>query len=238
MSNVSHEDRRRTPVRRRTVLAGAAGAAAAAALPLRNASAQGAKLKIGVLLPRSGLQAQLGIDAQRGVDLALAVLPGRGYPTCEIVQGDTETNVQTARARTEKLIEEGCHMILGCFDSGQTMAAAQVCEQRGIPFVVNIAAVPALTEQGYVGSKVRPGHGADGYAEFVEVDALRLGKRRQQEPLGLPFDQKDALRKKDFASGDVEVSLKIRDNRRIQLEPRGRGGLAARTVRRLPEQDD
>jgi len=38
---------------------------------------------------------------------------------------------------------------------------------------------PALTEQGYVRRKIRPGHGADRYAEFVEVDAFRLGKCRQ-----------------------------------------------------------
>jgi len=45
--------------------------------------------------------------------------------------------------------EQGCHVIVGCYDSGQTVAAAQVCEARGIPLVVNIAAVPNLTEQGF-----------------------------------------------------------------------------------------
>jgi branched-chain amino acid transport system substrate-binding protein len=40
-------------------------------------------------------------------------------------------------------------MLVGAFDSGQTSAIAQVAEQKGIPFVVNIAAAPPITEQGY-----------------------------------------------------------------------------------------
>src|SRR5690606_26440203 len=35
------------------------------------------------------------------------------------------------------------------FDSGQSTAIAQVAEQRGIPYVINIAAAPPITEQGY-----------------------------------------------------------------------------------------
>ena len=40
-------------------------------------------------------------------------------------------------------------MLVGAFDSGQTIAIAQVAEQRGVPLVVNIAAAPQITEQGY-----------------------------------------------------------------------------------------
>ena len=123
--------------------------AAAAAVPLRLSHAQGQTLKIGVLLQRSGVQAQIGIDCQRGADIAPEVLKARGLPPFEFLLGDTESKPEVARAQAEKLVDQGIHMLVGCFDSGQTMAAAQVCEQKGIPFVVNIAAVPALTEQGY-----------------------------------------------------------------------------------------
>ena len=40
-------------------------------------------------------------------------------------------------------------MLVGAFDSGATSAIAQVAEQRKVPFVVNIAAAPQITEQGY-----------------------------------------------------------------------------------------
>lgn len=134
-------------IERRAFLAGAG--AVAAAVPLRLAHAQGRKIKIGALYPRSGVQAQIGIECMRGVEVAADVLKAKGYPEFEIVPGDTETKPEIARAQAEKMIDQGIHMLTGCFDSGQTMAAAQVCEQKGIPFVVSIAAVPALTEQGY-----------------------------------------------------------------------------------------
>ena len=54
-----------------------------------------------------------------------------------------------ARTQAEKAIDAGAQMLVGAFDSGQTIAIAQVAEQRGMPFVVNIAAAPQITEQGY-----------------------------------------------------------------------------------------
>lgn len=134
-------------VRRRPFLKGAL--AATAVVPLRFVHAQSGKLKIGLLLQRSGVQAQIGIDCQRGADCAPEVLKSKGFADFEFVLGDTESKPEAARAQAEKLIDQGIHLLIGCFDSGQTMAAAQVCEQKGIPMVVNIAAVPALTEQGY-----------------------------------------------------------------------------------------
>ena len=67
----------------------------------------------------------------------------------QIMNGDTETNVEVARSRAEKLIGEGAQLLVGAFDSGQTTAIAQVAEQKGIPYVINIAAAPPITEQGY-----------------------------------------------------------------------------------------
>ncbi len=135
-------------VSRRRVLAGVGAGAVASALPLRY-GLSASKIKVGILLPRSGPQAQFGIDCQRGADVAPEVLGSLGYPEMEYMLGDTETKVDVARAQAEKLIDAGAHVIVGCFDSGQTMAAAQVCEQKNIPLVVNIAAVTKLTELGY-----------------------------------------------------------------------------------------
>jgi branched-chain amino acid transport system substrate-binding protein len=40
-------------------------------------------------------------------------------------------------------------VLVGPFDSGAATAIAQVAEQRGVPFIINIAAAPPITEQGY-----------------------------------------------------------------------------------------
>ncbi len=133
---------------RRQLMAGTAAGAALIASPavLR---AQGAPLKVGVLLPRSGAQAGIGQDCQRGVDVAGDLLKQLGYPALQLMNADTETNVEVARARAEKLINDGAQLLVGAFDSGQSTAIAQVAEQKGIPYVINIAAAPPITEQGY-----------------------------------------------------------------------------------------
>jgi branched-chain amino acid transport system substrate-binding protein len=133
---------------RRRLLAGAAATAATVAAPaiLR---AQSGPLKVGVLLPRSGFEAGIGQDCQRGVDIAPAILKSLGLPDLAIMSADTESNVDTAREHAEQLIGNGAQLLIGAFDSGQTTAIAQVAEQKGIPLVINIAAAPDITEQGY-----------------------------------------------------------------------------------------
>ncbi|GIK79362.1 MAG: ABC transporter substrate-binding protein [Alphaproteobacteria bacterium] len=137
-------------VTRRAFTAGAgATALIAGTAPFNIIQAQGAALKVGVLLPRSGAQAGIGQDCQRGVQVAAGILKDLGLPNLQIMNADTETNVEVARAQAEKLINEGAQLLIGAFDSGQSTAIAQVAEQKGIPYVINIAAAPPITEQGY-----------------------------------------------------------------------------------------
>ena len=144
-------NRRSSPwrVSRRTFTAGLGAAGLlAGTVPFSIVRAAG-PLKVGVLLPRSGFQAGIGQDCQRGVDITNGLLKDLGLPALEIVNADTESNVEVARSRAEKLIGEGAQLLMGAFDSGQSSAIAQVAEQKGIPFVINIAAAPPITEQGY-----------------------------------------------------------------------------------------
>lgn len=127
----------------------AAAATAAAAFSPLNVSAQAQKLKVGVLLPRSGVQGFIGQSCQKGADLAPEVIRSMLGVDIELMNADTESNVDTARTRAERLIQEGANVLVGPFDSGAATAIAQVAEQRGIPFVINIAAAPQITEQGY-----------------------------------------------------------------------------------------
>ncbi|HEX9491247.1 MAG TPA: ABC transporter substrate-binding protein [Stellaceae bacterium] len=122
------------------VLAAAGGTAsrAHAATPIR----------IGSLLPRSGFEALIGQGCQRSVEVAKKLLPDMGY-SFEIIDADTESKPEVARTQAEKLIREGANILVGAFDSGQTFAIAQVAEQNGVPFVINIGSDPAITEQGY-----------------------------------------------------------------------------------------
>src|SRR5881397_2503632 len=135
---------------RRTFSKNIAVAGAAAALsPFGIARAQAQKLKVGVILPRSGYLSFIGQSCQKGADLAPGVIKEMLGIDIELMNADFESNVDTARTRAERLIQEGANVLVGPFDSDAASAIAQVAEQRGVPFVINIAAAPPITEQGY-----------------------------------------------------------------------------------------
>ena len=139
----------RSPIRRRVVqAAGAAAALSTLGFPAI-VRAQATRLKVGVLLPRSGFQGFIGQSCQKGADLAPGVIKEMLGVDVELMNADTETNIDVARTRAERLIQEGANVLVGPFDSGAAAAIAQVAEQRGVPFVINIAAAPQITEQGY-----------------------------------------------------------------------------------------
>src|SRR6266436_8523829 len=133
-------------INRRRFMAGTAATAALGAPSI--VRAQAAALKIAVLLPRSGYLAQAGQSCHRGALAAPKVLGDFGY-RLELVHVDIESNPDLSRIQAEKVINEGAHCIVGAFDSGCTLSIAQVCEQRQVPLVVNIAAAPPITEQGF-----------------------------------------------------------------------------------------
>ncbi|MCZ2413189.1 MAG: ABC transporter substrate-binding protein, partial [Burkholderiales bacterium] len=66
--------------------------------------AQPKKLKVGVLLPRSGALAFIGQSCQRGADIAPAVLREMYGVDIELMNADIESNVDVARSRAEKLV--------------------------------------------------------------------------------------------------------------------------------------
>jgi branched-chain amino acid transport system substrate-binding protein len=135
---------------RRRMLQGAGAAAALSTLGFPAiVRGQAPRLKVGVLLPRSGFQGFIGQSCQKGADLAPGVIKEMLGVDVELMNADTETNIDVARTRAERLIQEGANVLVGPFDSGAAAAIAQVAEQRGVPFVINIAAAPQITEQGY-----------------------------------------------------------------------------------------
>jgi branched-chain amino acid transport system substrate-binding protein len=150
---VTNRDRRsnmpeiqRASLTRRRLLAHAAAAGIIAAPSL--VRAQAPALKIAVLLPRSGYLAPAGQSCYRGAVVASKVLADFGHKV-ELVHVDIESNPDIARTQAERVINDGAQCIVGAFDSAATSAIAQVCEPRQVPLVINIAAAPPITEQGY-----------------------------------------------------------------------------------------
>ncbi|MGE0310100.1 MAG: ABC transporter substrate-binding protein [Lautropia sp.] len=143
---MTHRPARRAFHRAAAATTLATGATLAAPAYVR---AQSRKLKVGVVLPQSGYLAKLGQSCQMGADIAPGILRDMLGVEIELMNTDFESKVEEARSRSEKLINEGAQVLVGPFDSGAAAAMAQVAEQRKVPLVVNIAAAPQITEQGY-----------------------------------------------------------------------------------------
>ena len=49
----------------------------------------------------------------------------------------------------ERLIRDGASVLIGAWDSGATISAAQAAEAAKVPLVINVASAPQITEQGF-----------------------------------------------------------------------------------------
>ncbi|HEX4113122.1 MAG TPA: ABC transporter substrate-binding protein [Stellaceae bacterium] len=136
-------------ISRRAILAGTSATAIAAAIPIGRAAAALPPLKVGIVHPTSGYLALIGQTCNRGAAVAAALLESWGYPKLDIIYGDSESSPDISRAAGNRLIDAGAQILVGAFDSGQTTTLAQAAEQHGIPLVIDIAAAPQITAQGY-----------------------------------------------------------------------------------------
>src|SRR5438105_10766589 len=113
------------PMSRRAVLSGAAGAAAlAAAAPFRSAAlAQGAPLKVGMMLPYTGTYAKLGQFIDDGFRLYVEQKGGKlGGRAISFVQVDDESKPEAATDNMNRLVgREKVDVVVGTVHSGVAM---------------------------------------------------------------------------------------------------------------------
>ena len=89
----------RLSINRRALLARTAAAMVAMPAIVR---AQGGQLKVGVLLPRSGVQAVIGRDCQRAVELAPPILKDLGLPDLAHHERRYQVRMSIRRARAPR----------------------------------------------------------------------------------------------------------------------------------------
>ena len=134
-------------INRRRVLQTGAAVASLVAWPavLR---AQTSALKVGVILPLSGVISFPGIATKRGTELAAKMFADDGIKL-DVSFVDTESKPENGRIAAEKLIRDGVSILIGAWDSGATISAAQAAEAAKVPLVVNVGSAPQITEQGF-----------------------------------------------------------------------------------------
>ncbi|MBW2033453.1 MAG: ABC transporter substrate-binding protein [Deltaproteobacteria bacterium] len=112
-------------------------------------------IKIGSIQPATGMIAEIGQACRRGNLLAVEDINARGGiksmggAKLELLLGDSEGKPPIGRSEAERLIKNGSVCLVGAFMSSVTMAIATLAEQRGVPFVIDIAAADPITQQGY-----------------------------------------------------------------------------------------
>ena len=133
---------------RRSIIKGSTGALAAAFLPCP-ALAQRGPVKVGVILYLTGVQSFMGQQTRKGNEFGAKLVKEAGGPEMQFIYGDAESKPESGRVVAERLIREGCTLLIGTNDSGSTISVAQAAEAAKIPFLINIASAPQITEQGF-----------------------------------------------------------------------------------------
>jgi len=120
-------------------------AAAALAAPL--ALAQGAKLKVGLMLPYTGTYAALGVAIENGFRLYVQEQGGKlGGREIEFVKVDDESDPSKATDNVNKLVKrDNVDVIVGTVHSGVVAAMAKVARDTGTMLIVPNAGAGVVT---------------------------------------------------------------------------------------------
>ncbi|MFD4818041.1 ABC transporter substrate-binding protein [Peribacillus butanolivorans] len=140
-------------------------------------------IKIGVLQPFSGPNAQAGEETFKGNELAVEEINANGGilgKQVELIKADA-TNAQEAISEAERLItKEKVDLITGTYLSGLAYPATQIANKYGVLYWETNALAPNITQQGF-NNVIRIGISTDPITN-VTIDAVenviapKLGK--------------------------------------------------------------
>ena len=131
---------------RREFLKTAAAAAGVVSLP-NFAFAQGAKIKIGLMLPYTGTYAQLGVAITNGFKLAVAESGGKlGGRELEYFTVDDESDPSKATDNANKLVtRDKVDVLVGTVHSGVEMGIVKIARESGVLHINPNAGAAAAT---------------------------------------------------------------------------------------------
>ncbi|MBL8324974.1 MAG: ABC transporter substrate-binding protein [Rubrivivax sp.] len=111
------------------------------------ALAQGAKVKVGLMLPYTGTFAALGTAIENGFRLHIAEQGGKlGGREIEFVKVDDESDPAKATDNVNKLVKrDNVDVLVGTVHSGVAMAMARVAKESGTLLIVPNAGAGAVT---------------------------------------------------------------------------------------------
>ncbi|WP_284946108.1 branched-chain amino acid ABC transporter substrate-binding protein [Acidisoma cladoniae] len=108
-------------------------------------------IKIGVPVPLSGPYANAGIDIVNGGKLAAAKINAAGGvlgKQIELVPEDDGCDAQMGVQAAQKMVDSGVVAVAGSYCSGAALPELTALKRAGIPYVLDAATNPKLTEMG------------------------------------------------------------------------------------------
>ena len=131
-------------------------------------SAQGTPIKVGALMPLTGVAASAGNAAKSALELAVELintpqpdlaamplmatsgLPAIGGRPIQLVMADQQGSPSVAQNQALRLItQERVVALVGAYQSGLTVTASAMAERHGIPFLTGESVATNLTERGF-----------------------------------------------------------------------------------------
>jgi len=118
----------------------------------------GDAMRVGVILPLSGHTSNYGIEALRGITVAVESINERGGVKGQllelVVKDNASDPAETAQEVTNLILDENVLAVIGPITSTNSAAAAAVCQQHQTPLVLPTATSPYVTEIGEYISRI------------------------------------------------------------------------------------
>jgi len=102
-------------------------------------------IKIGIMEPLTGADAEDAKAELEGIELAFESYPVMGGRQVELVYADNQSDVSVCASAAQSLVDAGCKFIIGSYKSVLTLAASDVIAAAQIPSIAVTNTNPIIT---------------------------------------------------------------------------------------------
>jgi branched-chain amino acid transport system substrate-binding protein len=172
------------------------GCAGSAALGGDRPQGDADQVIIGSLHPRTGSNAADGQQMDFAAKMAIEEINDDGGidslngAELELSSVDTKSEPETAQSEATRLIQEGSSALIGAFESGPSANISSVAERNEVPFVMDVAALDSILEQGYDYSfRIQPSGSMMGKRSADYLDQMAKDAGEDVSRVGVLYEQ-------------------------------------------------
>src|SRR5699024_7191037 len=202
------------------------GCAGSAALGGDRPEGDADQVVIGSLHPRTGPNAadgqQMDFAAKMAVDEINDVggISSLSGAPLKLASVDTKSEPETAQSEATRLIQGGASALVGAFESGPSANISSVAERNEVPFVMDVAALDSILEQGYDYSfRIQPSGGMMGKRSADYLHQIAKDAKEDVSTVGVLYEQGNYGTAVDNAFEDRLNELGIKVGASISYDP-------------------